>query len=366
MRKITFLFLGFCMSFILNAQESAKKPVRMAVAGISHGHHSWLLSRKDNDNFQLVGIWEKDTAYARQMMVQYKLSPSLFYSDLNKMLDDKKPTGVLAFGSTIEHLEVVEACAPKGIHVMMEKPMATTVKDAEKMIDLANKYHTMVLTNFETSWYPTTDKTFSLTRDSSFMGKIRKVVVHDGHEGPMEIGVQKKFFEWLTDPVKNGGGALMDFGCYGANLMTLLMNGELPISVTAITQQFKPHIYPKVDDEATIILTYPTAQCIIQASWNWPYSRKDMEVYGESGYAITYDNNKMKAKGKTVPETMYNLNADDTHTYTDPFFYFADVITGKIKVPAYGTYSMENNLIVVKILDAARNSAKLGKTIYLR
>jgi len=113
------------------------------------------------------------------------------------------------------------------------------------------------LTNFETSWYPTTDKTHSLTRDTAFMCKIRKVVVHDGHEGPREIGVSSEFFDWLTDPVQNGGGALMDFGCYGANLMTYLMNGEMPISVTAITSQFKPHIYPKVDDEATIVLAYP-------------------------------------------------------------------------------------------------------------
>ncbi len=82
--------------------------------------------------------------------------------------------------------------------------------------------------------------------------------------------MSKYFFKWLTDPVQNGGGALMDFGCYGANLMTYLMKGQQPLSVTAVTQHFKPEVYPKVDDEATIIVTYPTAQCIIQGSWNWP------------------------------------------------------------------------------------------------
>jgi predicted dehydrogenase len=158
----------------------------------------------------------------------------------------------------------------------------------------------------------------------------------------------------------------MDFGCYGANLMTLLMNGELPTSVTAVTSQFKPHIYPKVEDEATIVLTYPTAQCIIQASWNWPFARKDMEVYGENGYIITKDNNNMRAKGKRGTEIEYRLTPQETQTYTSPFLYFADVIKGKIKVPANGTYSMENNLIVVKILEAARTSAKTGKTIYLQ
>ncbi|MEY3159974.1 MAG: hypothetical protein RLZZ49_1454, partial [Bacteroidota bacterium] len=216
------------------------------------------------------------------------------------------------------------------------------------------------------SWYPTTDKSFALTRDTSFMGAIRKVVVHDGHEGPKEIGVSKEFFEWLTDPVQNGGGALMDFGCYGANLMTLLMNGSMPLSVTAVTSQFKPHIYPKVDDEATIILQYPGAQCIIQASWNWPFARKDMAIYGSNGYIITKDNYNMKAKGKVGSEVDYKLTAQETNTYTSPFLYFADAIRNKISIPAFGAYSIENNLIVVRILEAARNSAKTGKTIYLK
>ncbi|MEN9745326.1 MAG: hypothetical protein RL640_1164, partial [Bacteroidota bacterium] len=254
----------------------------------------------------------------------------------------------------------------KGIHVMVEKPLATTVADAEKMVGLARKHKILLLTNFETSWYPTTDKSFALTRDTAFMGPIRKVVVHDGHEGPKEIGVSKEFFEWLTDPVQNGGGALMDFGCYGANLMTLLMNGTMPLSVTAVTSQYKPHIYPKVDDEATIILQYPGAQCIIQASWNWPFARKDMAIYGSNGYIITKDNYNMKAKGKVGSEVDYKLTAQETNTYTSPFLYFADAIRNKISIPAFGAYSIENNLIVVRILEAARNSAKTGKTIYLK
>ena len=114
-----------------------------------------------------------------------------------------------------------------------------------------------MLTDFETSWYPTTVKAYELVNDSNYIGKIKKVVIHDGHQGPKEIGVNKEFFNWLTDPVQNGGGALMDFGCYGANLMTYLMHGQQPVSVTAVTQHFKPGIYPKVDDEATIIVSYP-------------------------------------------------------------------------------------------------------------
>lgn len=355
------LVLALLCSSIMQAQ-----PVRLAVAGISHGHNAWILGRKNDAAVQLVGIYETNKELVKKMMDKFHLDPALFYDDMNTMLEKTKPEGVLGFGTTLQHLGVVEACAPKGIHVMVEKPLATTVADAEKMVALARKHQILLLTNFETSWYPTTDKSFALTRDTSFMGPIRKVVVHDGHEGPKEIGVSKEFFEWLTDPVQNGGGALMDFGCYGANLMTLLMNGSMPISVTAVTSQFKPHIYPKVEDEATIILQYPDAQCIIQASWNWPFARKDMAIYGRSGYIITKDNNQMKAKGKVGSEIDYKLTAQETNTYTSPFLYFADAIRKKITIPAYGAYSIENNLIVVKILEAARDAAKTGKTIFLK
>ncbi|MEY3687176.1 MAG: hypothetical protein RIR84_17 [Bacteroidota bacterium] len=360
MKNFILVFALLCSS-IIQAQ-----PVRLAVAGIAHGHNGWILGRKNDAAVQLVGIYETNKELVKKMMDKYHLDPALFYDDMNKMLEEVKPEGVLGFGTTLQHLGVVEACAPKGIHVMVEKPMATTVADAEKMVALARKYGILLLTNFETSWYPTTDKSFALTRDTSFMGPIRKVVVHDGHEGPKEIGVSKEFFEWLTDPVQNGGGALMDFGCYGANLMTLLMKGSMPLSVTAVTSQFKPHIYPKVEDEATIILQYPDAQCIIQASWNWPFARKDMAIYGRSGYIITKDNNQMKAKGKVGSEIDYKLTAQETNTYTSPFLYFADAIRKKITIPAFGAYSMENNLIVVKILEAARNAAKTGKTIFLK
>jgi predicted dehydrogenase len=144
------------------------------------------------------------------------------------------------------------------------------------------------------------------------------------------------------------------------------MKGERPTSVTAVTQTLKPEIYTKVDDEATIVLTYPSAQCIIQASWNWPYHRKDLEVYGVSGYAITSTNKDMRIKGKVGPEQKLTLTPEDTQTYTDPFKYFADVIQKRITVPNFGLYSIENNSLVVEILEAAKESAKTGKTVMLK
>jgi predicted dehydrogenase len=206
-----------------------------------------------------------------------------------------------------------------------------------------------------------------MVQQDNFVGNLRKVVFHHGHEGPKEIGCEQVFLDWLTDPVLNGGGALVDFGCYGANLMTCINNGERAVSVTAVTRQFKPEIYPKVDDEATIIVSYPESQCIIQASWNWPFGRKDMEIYGDKGSIFALNRTDLKYRQKGMKqEEQENIITEEKGKYEDPFTYFADVIHKKITIPEYGLYALKNNVEVVRILDAARESAKTGKTVFLK
>jgi len=213
---LLFLVSAFCLIHhnASKAQSTSQAPVRLAVAGITHGHSPLILDRakKDMHDIELVGIYEPNTELANRLAKQFNLKADLFYTDLNKMLDAVKPEAVAAFGSIYEHMMVVETCAPRGIHVMVEKPLATNLAHAVKMAELAARYRIHILTNYETSWYPTTEKTWQLTNDSNYLGKIRKVVIHDGHEGPKEIGCEKEFLDWLTDPVQNGGGALIDFG----------------------------------------------------------------------------------------------------------------------------------------------------------
>jgi predicted dehydrogenase len=101
------------------------------------------------------------------------------------------------------------------------------------------------------------------------IGEIRKIIFYKGHIGPKEINCSPEFLNWLTDPNLNGGGALFDFGCYGANLATWFLNNQKPLSVTAVTRQTKPNIYPKVDDDATVVITYPKVQVVNpQLKWH--------------------------------------------------------------------------------------------------
>ena len=361
MTQKSFLVTLFISLTMASVSQQAK-PLRIGIAGLTHDHVHGLLARAHSGDIEIVGIAESNHDLAERYLKQYNLPLTLLYPTLDEMLDKCKPEAVCAFNSIYEHLDVVKACAPRKINVMVEKPLAVSLDHAKKMQTLALKYGIQLLTNYETTWYGSNRKAFEML-DS--IGDLRKMVVHDGHQGPKEIGVSKEFFEWLTDPVKNGGGALIDFGCYGANLITWLMKGEKPLAVFAVTQQIKPDIYPKVDDEATIIVTYPKAQGIIQASWNWPFGRKDMEIYGQHGYMIA-DRNGLKIKTSQEKKEDYQTIPSPQPPFQDPFAYLAAVVHGEIILKPTDLSSLQNNMIVVEILDAAKRSAKEGRIIYLK
>jgi predicted dehydrogenase len=363
--KLTALFLLISSALVYGQTTEPRKPLKVGIAGLTHGHVHWVLRAASEGTIELTGIAEPNTELAKRLMTQYNVSPTLLYTNLDDMLSSTKPEAVTAFGSIYDHLSVVKACAPRKIHVMVEKPLAVSLEHAREIEALAKKHSIHVLTNYETTWYGTNHRAYAMIHNEKKFGDIVKIVVHDGHQGPKEIGVNDEFLEWLTDPRLNGGGALMDFGCYGADLITWLMKGQRPQSVLAVTQQIKPHIYPKVDDEATIILTYPKAQAIIQASWNWPYNRKDMEVYGKSGY-IFADREKIDFLTENLKSKEQQKISEREKPLNDPFLFLTAVIRGDITMEDNDLSSLPVNVIAMEILDAAKRSAKSGRVIYLK
>jgi len=337
-------------------------PLRVALAGLVHGHVFGFFDQfQHRTDLQIVGIAESDQQLAAQFARKYGLQPGIFYSDLEEMLKKTHPQAVLAYTNTYDHRRVVEICARHGVPVMMEKPLAVSLEDARAIERAAHEAKIQVLVNYETTWYRSNQAAYDLAHENA-IGEIRKIVVHDGHHGPKEINVGPEFLAWLTDPKLNGAGALCDFGCYGADLATWLMDGRRPDSVTAVTQQIKPDVYPRVDDEATIILTYPRAQAIIQASWNWPFSRKDMEVYAQKGYAITVGRDQLRVRLPEKEETSAEAKPL-VKSKEDSVSYLRAVLLRGMKPE--GLSSLETNVIVTEILDAARQSAATGKTISL-
>ncbi len=346
----------------VNPAPKEGAPLRVGLAGLVHGHAFGFFDQfQIRPELRVVGIAEGDGKLVAQFEKRYGLAPNLFYTDLEEMLKATHPQAVLAYTNTYDHRRVVEICARYGVHVMMEKPLAVSLEDARAIEKASHEEKIQVLVNYETTWYRSNQAAYDLVHEKAF-GEIRKIVVHDGHQGPKEIGVGPEFLAWLTDPKLNGAGALFDFGCYGADLATWLMDGRRPDSVTAVTQRIKPEVYPRVDDEATIILAYPNAQAIVQASWNWPFSRKDMEVYGQKGYAITAGPGAVRVRLPGNEELLTDAKPLEKMK-EDSVSYLRAVVLGGLKPE--GQSSLETNVIVTEILDAARQSAAMGKTVSL-
>jgi predicted dehydrogenase len=366
--KFTFRSSMFLLAWVLLAVPilcaAEAEPLRVAIAGLVHGHVEGFFSNSmKRPEIRIVGISDPDRGLFDRYAAQFGLDSALYHADLEEMLRTTKPQAILVYSNTFDHRKIVELCAKHHIPVMMEKPLAVSLQDAHAIERAAREAQIQVLVNYETSWYPSNHAVFG-TVHAGAIGDVRKVVVHDGHKGPKEIGVSQEFLKWLTDPKLNGGGALFDFGCYGADLMTWLMNGERPLSVTAVTQQIKPDIYPHVDDEATVILTYPKAQAILQASWNWPFDRKDMEVYGRTGYVITVGRDNLKVRRAEDKEEKIIGAQKVPFPYDDSLTYLRAVVLNGLKPDALS--SLETNVIVTEILDAALQSAATGKTVNMK
>jgi predicted dehydrogenase len=366
---LTVPLLAISIAVSPNATAQTPPPIHVAIVGLVHGHvEGFLNNLPAHPEIQLVGISEPDAALRQQYINRTHLPATIFFPTEAAMLQSTHPQAILVYTSTAGHRAAIEQAAPLHIAAMVEKPLATTTEDALAIQQIAQRYNVPILTNYETTWYNSNIAAANMLSEGK-LGELRKLVIHDGHKGPKEINVGPEFLSWLTDPKLNGGGALFDFGCYGVDLATWIMHGELPLTVTAVTLHLKPSIYPHVDDDSTIILTYPHAQAIIQGSWNWPFNRKDMEVYGATGYIDTlYEDHNPGAKlrlrlpGETSEhvETAPALAAPQDNSLN----YLAAVLNGTLH-PTHDLTALDTNVTVVRILDAARRSAQTGRTIHL-
>lgn len=338
-------------------------PMRVAVAGLVHGHVDGFFRQElHRTDIQIVGIAEADQALATRYADRLHLDKALLYTSLDELLSRVHPQAVVAYTNTYDHRSVVETCARHGVPVMMEKPLAVSMADAKAIEQAAAKGRIQVLVNYETTWCRSNRAAYDLVHEKS-LGDIRKIVAHAGHGGPKEIGCGPDFLAWLTDPKLNGAGAMFDFGCYGADLAAWLLDGQRPTTVTAISQHIKPDVYPKVEDEATIIVTYAKAQLIIQASWNWPFDRKDIEVYGERGSVVTVGRDQVRVR-KSRESGEQQLDAPPILAPDDDYLAYLRAVVLEGRKPS-GPSSLATNMVVMEILDAARESARTGRTIQL-
>jgi predicted dehydrogenase len=339
---------------------------RVAVVGLDHDHVWELLKHLQAEpDAEIVAIAESQRPLVEKAKAQVRDGVK-FYSDYVPMLDEAKPDAVIVATSNDQHLEILRQCAKRHIHYSVEKPMATNAADAREMERLASQAGIKLMVNYWNAWVPPSHELVHRVHDGQ-LGPVEKIIVQYGHSGPKEIGVSPYFANWLYDPVKNGGGAIMDFGCYGAE-WALWLKGR-PARVLATAKKLKVEQQNKVDDDSTIVLDYPDATVIIEASWDWPSGMDRVQVFGPKGSLLATGHElfyrpkgnggaKMALDGEPVtPEVL-------PRELSNPVSYFIDCIRhGK---PIEDPLSAKLNVQVMEVLDAARESARTGRQEELR
>jgi predicted dehydrogenase len=221
------------------------------------------------------------------------------------------------------------------------------------------------MVNYVNNWFPSTQELYREVRAGK-IGPIDKIVVQFGHQGPREIGTSNEFAAWLYNPVKNGGGALMDFGCYGADLAVWLKG--MPEKVFARSLTLKTNQHNAVEDDAVILLEYRDATGLLEPSWDWPYTMEQIEVFGLRGSFLGIPEGLLyRAYGSPAspdnpdgrPVPLPSLSLQDSN----PIAYYVDHI--QKHEPIEGLLSGKLNVEVNEILDAARESIRIGKVVSL-
>jgi len=358
--------VGAVPLFSRQSNTAPKEKTRLAIIGLDHDHVWGLLKDFAGEpNAELVAIADTHPALVDQAKTKVPASVK-FYSDYIQMLNEVKPDGVIVTTENDRHLEILRECAKRHINYSTEKPMATTAADAREMERLANQAGIKVMVNYWNAWVAPTHELYHRVKDNT-VGPVQKIIVQYGHQGPKEIGVSKYFADWLYDGVKNGGGAIMDFGCYGAE-WAVWLKGR-PAKVSAATQKLKVDQHNPVDDDATILLEYPDGEVIIEASWNWPYSMGQVQVFGPNGSMVATARDlfvrptgRQEANAPLEGERVA-LGPPPRET-ANPISYFVDCIRND--KPIEDPLSMKVNVQVMEILDAARESARTGKQQELR
>lgn len=357
MKLTRFVLTPLLFSFFL-LPAVAQEPT-IAVVGMVHSHVWGHLNKMiAGQPAKLVGVAESEPVLIDEA-VKAGLSKDLVYDDYRKMLDETKPTVVWAFVENNRHLEIVSQCAARKIHVIFEKPLASTYSDALAIQKLAKEHGIKIMVNYQMAWWPTMHA-LKTKLDSGELGEIFRLHGIVGHGGPGSgTGRNKFFFDWLTDPEQNGEGALMDFGCYNA-LWSLMYLGK-PASVFAHTIQLRPEEFPKVEDSSAILLTYPKGVALLEGSWDLPQSYQQVEVFGLNGSAMADRREATFRPARQGPQALPNPALQPYQL--EPIAYMLECI--RTNTDPAGMVSVEYNVGVNEIIEAAKLSVKRGQPVPL-
>ncbi|MEY3602545.1 MAG: hypothetical protein RL169_1789 [Armatimonadota bacterium] len=292
----------------------SEKRWNVVIAGLSHDH-IWgeLVHWQNMPDVALIGVAEADSRLVSRFSSAYPDIPVFATTaDMYLALNGRANITQIA-APNAHHVSLALEAFANGCHVITEKPMASTLEDADKMLAASTECGLSLMVNWPTAWNPLFQR-FHATICTGDIGTIHYIRYRSAHNGPKEIGCDPSFVEWLYDEKLNGAGAFMDYCCYGAAIAAYHLG--VPDEVTGLRGRLAKD-YEICDDNAVITMKYPHAIAVAEASWSQVtgYFGGNPVAYGSSAAVGVERGKVLLLTGKdtfseieTTPPTYPNQN----------------------------------------------------------
>jgi predicted dehydrogenase len=336
--------------------------LRIGVLGMTHDH-VWgnLADLKKSNLGELVAAADPNEELLAKVQQDYDC-PAVF-EDYEEMLEETELDAVYIFGDNATGAELTILAAEYGLHVLIEKPMASDLDGANRMLAAVREAGVTLMVNWPFAWWPQLQKAMSMAKGGE-IGQLFQTKYRSAHAGPKELGCTPYFYNWLYDAELNGAGALMDYCCYGAALARTML-GQPSRVVGVVGHCLKDYI--TLDDNAVIIMQWPRAIAITEASWTQigHLTSYFATIYGSDGTLHVEPGNKGRLLLATREhedgiEVKVDPLSEDRNNATN---YFLSRISQGL--PVEGLSSAEISRDAQEILEAGLLSAREGTTMSL-
>lgn len=259
-----------------------KTSFNVIVLGLHHDHvWSHLTDLRRSSNMNLIGVADPSLPLLNQARERFNCPT---YADYEELLQQTEADIAYIFTNNLMGAYLAVMAAKRGLHVMIEKPLGADLEGADEAIRVAAEANVRLMVNWPIAWSPVIHQALTMAIEGD-LGRVWQVKYRAAHAGPKELGCSDHFCEWLFDERLNGGGALVDYACYGCALARTLLG--MPSAVLATSGKLVKKELP-VEDNATVLLDYPNASALAEASWSQQgdISSYVVTLYGERGTLV--------------------------------------------------------------------------------
>jgi glucose-fructose oxidoreductase len=353
--------------------------MKFRVAGINFDHmHMGDLLRMtaEHPDTEIVAVCDEDPARMQMAIRNFSISSDRVFTDVDECLEKSRPDVVILCPATGRHAEYVERVAPHGVHLLIEKPFAASLKDSDRMIAAARRAKIMLAINWPLRWTASHCTAYRLLTEGR-IGALEEVHYYGGNRGPLWHTADKvetkptaarKRKSWFYKKAQ-GGGSLLDYLGYGSTLGTWYHRGRKPLEVTAVTDL--PNGL-EVDENSVTVARYSSGLSTFQTRWGtfsdpWkiqPQPKCGFVLKGDAGTISSYDYEPTVCIQTRKKPDAENIPADTlVPPFQNPIQYFIHCM--KHERPPEGPLSPAISRVGQQIVDSAVRSAEQKVTVPL-